>query len=35
MSRRVAVNGIAIAYEEHGSGTRPFVLLHGFTGSRR
>jgi len=29
------VNGIEIAYEEHGSGTRPFVLLHGFTGSRR
>jgi pimeloyl-ACP methyl ester carboxylesterase len=35
MSQRVAVNGIEIAYEEHGSGTRPFVLLHGFTGSRR
>lgn len=35
MTQRVAVNGIEIAYEEHGSGTRPFVLLHGFTGSRR
>ena len=35
MSRSVAVNGIEIAYEEHGGGTRPFVLLHGFTGSRR
>ncbi len=34
MSRRIAVNGIEMAYEEHGSGTRPFVLLHGFTGSR-
>jgi len=34
-SRRIAVNGIEMAYEEHGSGTRPFVLLHGFTGSRR
>jgi pimeloyl-ACP methyl ester carboxylesterase len=29
------VNGIEIAYEEHGGGTRPFVLLHGFTGSRQ
>lgn len=35
MSERVTVNGIEIAYEEHGGGTRPFVLLHGFTGSRR
>lgn len=35
MSERIAVKGIEIAYEEHGSGTRPFVLLHGFTGSRR
>jgi 3-oxoadipate enol-lactonase len=35
MTERVTVNGIEIAYEEHGSGTRPFVLLHGFTGSRR
>ena len=35
MSRRIAVNGVEMMYEEHGSGTRPFVLLHGFTGSRR
>ena len=35
MTKRVSVNGIEIAYQEHGSGTRPFVLLHGFTGSRR
>jgi 2-succinyl-6-hydroxy-2,4-cyclohexadiene-1-carboxylate synthase len=35
MSERIAVNGIEMAYEAHGSGTRPFVLVHGFTGSRR
>jgi pimeloyl-ACP methyl ester carboxylesterase len=35
MRQCVTVNGIEIAYEEHGGGTRPFVLLHGFTGSRR
>jgi 2-succinyl-6-hydroxy-2,4-cyclohexadiene-1-carboxylate synthase len=34
-SRRIAVNGIEMAYEDRGSGARPFVLLHGFTGSRR
>jgi len=32
--RRIVVNGIEMAYEEHGSGVRPFVLVHGFTGSR-
>ena len=26
--------GVEIEYEEHGSGERPFVLVHGFTGSR-
>jgi 3-oxoadipate enol-lactonase len=34
-TRRIAVNGVEMAYEEHGSGTRPCVLVHGFTGSRR
>jgi 2-succinyl-6-hydroxy-2,4-cyclohexadiene-1-carboxylate synthase len=33
--QRVHVNGIEIAFEEHGSGTRPLVLLHGFTGTRQ
>lgn len=31
---RVRVNGIEIAFEEHGTGTRPLVLLHGFSGYR-
>jgi len=31
---RVRVRGIEMAYEEHGAGSRPFVLVHGFTGSR-
>lgn len=33
--KRVSVNGIEMAYEEHGHGARPLVLVHGFTGSRR
>jgi 2-succinyl-6-hydroxy-2,4-cyclohexadiene-1-carboxylate synthase len=33
--QRVRVNGIEIAFEEHGTGTRPLVLLHGFTGYRQ
>jgi pimeloyl-ACP methyl ester carboxylesterase len=32
--RRASVRGIGIAFEEHGQGERPFVLVHGFTGSR-
>ena len=32
--KRVSVGGIEIEYEEHGAGERPFVLVHGFTGSR-
>lgn len=31
---RVRVGEIEIEYEEHGKGGRPFVLVHGFTGSR-
>lgn len=31
---RVRVGEIEMAYEAHGSGARPFVLVHGFTGSR-
>lgn len=33
--KRVRVNGIEMAYEEHGAGTRPLVLVHGFTGASR
>jgi pimeloyl-ACP methyl ester carboxylesterase len=32
--KRVRVGGIEMEYEEHGAGDRPFVLVHGFTGSR-
>lgn len=32
--KRVRVGAIEMAYEEHGTGGRPFVLVHGFTGSR-
>ena len=32
--RRVAVRGIEVEVEEAGQGERPFVLVHGFTGSR-
>jgi pimeloyl-ACP methyl ester carboxylesterase len=31
---RARVGPIEIEYEEHGEGERPFVLVHGFTGSR-
>jgi pimeloyl-ACP methyl ester carboxylesterase len=31
----VAVDGLELAYEEHGQGGRALVLVHGFTGSRR
>lgn len=30
----MSVNGVALAYEDHGAGDRPFVLVHGFTGFR-
>ncbi len=33
--RRIAVNGVELAVEEHGRGERPLVLLHGFTGFRQ
>ncbi|CAG1000164.1 3-oxoadipate enol-lactonase [Myxococcaceae bacterium] len=33
-SKCVYVNGIEIRYDEAGSGERPFVLVHGFTGCR-
>jgi pimeloyl-ACP methyl ester carboxylesterase len=32
---RVRANGIEIAYEAHGAGERPLVLVHGFTGFRQ
>jgi len=31
---RVRVGAIEMEYEEHGRGARPFLLVHGFTGSR-
>jgi pimeloyl-ACP methyl ester carboxylesterase len=31
---RVRANGIEIAFEEHGHGDRPLLLVHGFTGFR-
>ena len=31
---RIQVGAIEMEYEEHGDGGRPFVLVHGFTGSR-
>jgi pimeloyl-ACP methyl ester carboxylesterase len=31
---RVWVNGIEVAYEDHGAGEQPLVLVHGFTGFR-
>ena len=34
VERRVALNGVELAFEEHGSGDRPLVLVHGFTGFR-
>ena len=35
MAKRCAVNGVELAWEEHGAGERALVLVHGFTGSRR
>lgn len=35
MTKRVSLNGIEMAYDELGAGTRPLVVVHGFTGSRR
>jgi len=32
---RVRANGIEIAFEEHGHGERPLLLVHGFTGFRQ
>jgi len=32
--RKIAVRGIEMELEDAGSGERPFVLVHGFTGSR-
>jgi pimeloyl-ACP methyl ester carboxylesterase len=32
--KRIRVGEIEMEYEEHGAGDRPFVLVHGFTGSR-
>lgn len=34
MVQKVELNGLTVAYQEAGSGTRPLVLLHGFTGSK-
>ncbi|HEY8119889.1 MAG TPA: alpha/beta hydrolase [Myxococcota bacterium] len=33
--RRVAVNGVELAVEEHGAGPRALVLVHGFSGFRQ
>ena len=32
---RIRANGIEFAYEDHGSGGRPLLLVHGFTGFRQ
>jgi len=32
--QRIGVGAIQMAYEDHGEGQPPFVLVHGFTGSR-
>jgi pimeloyl-ACP methyl ester carboxylesterase len=34
MYQKAELNGLTVAYAEAGSGTRPLVLLHGFTGSK-
>jgi len=31
---RLAINGVELAYEDVGTGSRPFVLVHGLTGFR-
>jgi 2-succinyl-6-hydroxy-2,4-cyclohexadiene-1-carboxylate synthase len=33
-TKYVSVNGVRLAYTDVGSGARPLVLVHGFTGSR-
>jgi non-heme chloroperoxidase len=35
MAKRVTLDHVEMAYEEFGGGTRPLVVVHGFTGSRR
>jgi pimeloyl-ACP methyl ester carboxylesterase len=35
MVKRVTLDHVEMAYEELGGGTRPLLLVHGFTGSRR
>lgn len=32
--RRATLGDVTLAWEEHGTGARPLVLVHGFTGSR-
>jgi pimeloyl-ACP methyl ester carboxylesterase len=34
MLKRATVGGLTIAYDDVGTGGRPFVMVHGFTGSR-
>jgi pimeloyl-ACP methyl ester carboxylesterase len=34
MFQKAELNGLTVGYAEAGSGTRPLVLLHGFTGSK-
>jgi pimeloyl-ACP methyl ester carboxylesterase len=34
MARRVVVGSLEVEYDEVGEGERPFVLVHGFSGSR-
>ena len=34
MELRIGLGGVEMAYDDVGTGERPFVLLHGFTGSR-
>ncbi len=34
MLRKIAIRGIEMELEDAGAGARPFVLVHGFTGSR-
>lgn len=35
MERRIRVRGAELAYEDHGAGARPLVLVHGFMGFRQ
>jgi 2-succinyl-6-hydroxy-2,4-cyclohexadiene-1-carboxylate synthase len=34
-TRQVDANGVHVVWDEEGEGGRPFVLVHGFTGSRK